>query len=92
MGEGGPACDKKWNQWDLRFCKNEDSKISNNNEKGVHKIENQGEKWYKLLQKCQLTEFGEKNRPTLGKIISGTKCYRDKQIFSVEIGDHKENK
>ncbi len=51
---------KKWTQWDLRFCKNNESKISNNNEKGVNKIENQGEKWYKLLQKCQMTDFCEK--------------------------------
>ncbi len=28
--------------------------------KGVNKIENQGEKWYKLLQKCQMTDFCEK--------------------------------
>ncbi len=29
---------------------------------------------------CQMTDFCE-NRPTLGHIISGTKCDRDKQIF-----------
>ncbi len=45
---------------DLRFCKSEESKISNNNEKGVNKIENQVEKWYKLLQKCPMTDFCEK--------------------------------
>ncbi len=28
--------------------------------KVVNKIENQGENWYKLLQKCQMTDFGEK--------------------------------
>ncbi len=47
----------------LRFCKNEGSKRSNNNEKGgqqLNKIENQGENWYKLLQKCQMTDFCEK--------------------------------
>ncbi len=44
----------------LRFCTNEGSKRSNNNEKGVNKIENQGENWYKLLQKCQMTDFCEK--------------------------------
>ncbi len=54
--------------------------------KGVNKIENQGEKWYKLLQKCQMTDVCEKNKPTLGQIFSGTKCDRDKQIFSVERG------
>ncbi len=46
--------------------------------KGVNKIENQGEKWYKLLQECQMTDICE-NRPTLGQIIFGTKC--DRQIF-----------
>ncbi len=25
--------------------------------KGVNKIENQGENWYKLLQKCQMADF-----------------------------------
>ncbi len=49
--------------------------------KGVNKIENQGEKWYQLLQKCQMTDFCEKNRPNLGQILSGTKCDRDKHIF-----------
>ncbi len=52
----GPARDENY---DLRFFKNEESKISNNNEKGVNKIENQGEKWYKLLQNCQMTDFCE---------------------------------
>ncbi len=28
--------------------------------KGVNKIENQGENWYKLRQKCQMTDFREK--------------------------------
>ncbi len=28
--------------------------------KGVCKFENQGENWYKLLQKCQITDFCEK--------------------------------
>ncbi len=27
--------------------------------KGANKIKNQGEKWYKLLQKCQMTELCE---------------------------------
>ncbi len=31
---GGPAHDDKWIQLDLRFCKNEGSKRSNNNGKG----------------------------------------------------------
>ncbi len=28
--------------------------------KGVNKIESQGENWYKLLQKCQMTDICEK--------------------------------
>ncbi len=28
--------------------------------KGGNKIDNQGEKWYKFLQKCQMTDFCEK--------------------------------
>ncbi len=28
--------------------------------KGVNKIENQGENWYKLHQKCQITDICEK--------------------------------
>ncbi len=27
--------------------------------KGVNKIENEGEKWYKLIQKCQMTDICE---------------------------------
>ncbi len=27
---------------------------------GVNKIENQGEKWCKMLQNAQITDFGEK--------------------------------
>ncbi len=27
--------------------------------KGVNKIKNQGENWYKMLQNCQMTDFGE---------------------------------
>ncbi len=56
--------------------------------KGVNKIENQGENWYKMHQKkCIKVSNGRflwKNRPTLGQIISGTKCDRDKPIFSAE--------
>ncbi len=60
FGGGVQQVMKKWTQWDVRFCKIEGSKRSNNNEKGVYKIENQGENWYKLLQKCQMTDFCEK--------------------------------
>ncbi len=43
------------------------------------------ENLYKLLQVSN-DIFLSKNRPTLGQIISGTKCDRDKPIFSVERG------
>ncbi len=43
-----------------KVCKTEGSTISKNNEKGLNKIENQGEIWYKMLQNGQKTDFGEK--------------------------------
>ncbi len=50
---------------------------------GVNKIENQGENWYKLHQKCQMTDFCEKI-DQFYHIISGTKCDRDKHILSAK--------
>ncbi len=29
------------------------------NKKGVNKIENQEGNWYKMIQNCQMTDFGE---------------------------------
>ncbi len=52
--------------------------------KSVNKIENKRDNWYKLLQKCQMTDICEKIYQTLCQIISGTKCNRDKPIFSAE--------
>ncbi len=41
---------KHWTQLDLRFCENDQgSKRSKINEKGVNRIENQGEHLYKML-------------------------------------------
>ncbi len=69
----------------LRFCKNERSKRSKNNEKGVNKIENQGENSYKMLQNGQMTDLGETLYVlTLGQNISVTKYDRDKSFFSAE--------
>ncbi len=49
---------------------------------GINKIENQEEKWYKMLQNDQMTDFVKtKNRPSLCHIISGTKFDRDKPIY-----------
>ncbi len=49
--------------------------------KGVNKIENQGEYWYKMFQNYQMTDFCKKIRQIAAQIISGTKCDRDKLIF-----------
>ncbi len=51
---------KKWTQQDLRFCENEGSKRSINCKKGVNKIENQAENWYKMFQNGQITDLCEK--------------------------------
>ncbi len=40
---------KIWGQKDLRIMK-----------KGVNRIDNQGENWYKMLQNGQMKDFGEK--------------------------------
>ncbi len=48
--------------------------------KGMDKIENQRENWYKLLQKSQMTDLCDK----IDQIMSGTDCDSDKQIFSAE--------
>ncbi len=48
---------------------------------GINKFENQGEIWYKMLQNCQMTDFGENNCPTLGLI---NYMGRDKPFFSPE--------
>ncbi len=52
---------KKLTQLDLRFCKNEGSQRSKNNEKlGQQDKKNQGENCYKMLQNIQMTDLGEK--------------------------------
>ncbi len=63
-----------WGQKDLKSMK-----------KGVSWIENKG----KLIQNALYllnNTFWWKIRPTLGHSISGTKCDRDKPIFSAESG------
>ncbi len=62
---------KKWTQSDLRFCKNEESKRSKNNKIGGQQ---DGKSRRKLVENMlQNNTFG-KMIPTLGQIISGTKC------------------
>ncbi len=72
---------KKLTQWDLRFCQNEESKRSNNNEKEGQQDRKSRRKLVQIVSKVSNDRFLCKNRPTLGQIISGTKCDRDKQIF-----------
>ncbi len=54
--------------------------------KGVNMIENHGENWYKMIQNGQMIDFGGKLDTILGQIMFGTKCDRDKLIFSAEGG------
>ncbi len=43
---------KIWTQSDLRFSKNEGSKKSQTNEKGVNWIENHGNHSHKMIKNC----------------------------------------
>ncbi len=78
---GGPAHNEKWTQRDLRFCKNEGSKRSNDNEKGGQQDRKSRRKLVQIASKVSNDRFLCKNRPSLGQIIGGTKCDTDKQIF-----------
>ncbi len=73
----GPAPNVKMDQIGSKV---RDQKDLRRMKKGVDNIENQGEIWYKMLQNGRLTDFGE-ILPTLGQIISETKCDRNKLIF-----------
>ncbi len=84
FGGGGPACDEKWTQWNLRFCKNEGWKRSNNNEKVGQQVRKSRSKLVQIALKVSNDRVLWRNRPTLGQIISGTKCDKDKPIFSAE--------
>ncbi len=74
----GSACQKILTQLDLRFCENEGSKRFKINEKKGKLDRKFRENLYKMLQ------IRWKIRQTLGLSISGTKCDRDKPIFSAE--------
>ncbi len=58
-----------------------DQKDIRSMKKGVNWIENQGENWYQMHNKLNNT-FWWSIRQTLGRSISGTKCDKDKLIFS----------
>ncbi len=66
------------------FCKNEWSKRSNNNEKGGQQDRKSRRKLAQIASKVSNDNLLWKNRLTLGQIISGTKCDRDKLIFFMQ--------
>ncbi len=58
---GGPVRDEKMDSMGSKvFVKIRGQKDLITMKKGVNKIENQGENWYKLLQKFQMTDVCEK--------------------------------
>ncbi len=82
---GGPTCDEKMDPMGSKvFCKNEGSKRSNNNEEGGQQDRKSRRKLVQIATKVSNDRFLWKNRPALGQIIFGTKCDRDKPIFSTE--------
>ncbi len=72
---------KKWTQQDLRFCRNEGSKRSKNCKKGGQQDRKSRRKLTQNASKWSNDRFLLKIRPTLGQIISGNKCDREKPIF-----------
>ncbi len=58
----------------------------NNNEKGGLEDRTSMRKVIQIASKVSNNRFLWKNKPTLGHIISGTKCDRDKLIVFVERG------
>ncbi len=83
---------KKWTQQVLRFCKNEGSKRSNNNEKGGQQDWKSRRKLAQIDSKVSNERFLWKIRPTLGQIISGTKFDKRQtdDYFLVEREGQKE--
>ncbi len=57
FGRGVQHAMKKWTQRDLSFVKMRGQNDLRTVEKGVNKIENQGENWSKMLQNGQMTDF-----------------------------------
>ncbi len=47
-----------------------DQKDLNTMKKGVNKIKNQGENWYKMIKNCKMRDFGEK----LGQLLPEWLC------------------
>ncbi len=61
--KGGSACNKKWIQLDVRFCKNEGSKISETNEKvgQLGRKSNQGDNLCKMPKNCYIIIYFDEN-------------------------------
>ncbi len=57
--------------------------------KGVNKIENQGEKWYKLLQKCQMTDFCAKLSLELNVIETNRFFLQKEGVSKIAFGIKK---
>ncbi len=57
FGWGVQQAMKKWTQQDLRFCKNEGSKISNNNEKGGQQDQKSRRKLVQIASKVSNNRF-----------------------------------
>ncbi len=79
-GLGSSTQWKKWTQLDLRVFLNEESNISNNNEKGGQQDQKSKRKVVQIASKVSNDRFLWKNRSTLGQIISGIKCGRNKHV------------
>ncbi len=87
FGRGVQHVMKNWTQRDLRFCKNKASKRYKNCKKGGQQDRKSRRKLVQNASKWSNNRFLlKKIRPTLSKFISGTKCDRDKPIFSAERG------
>ncbi len=92
LGGGGiPANGRKLTKSDLRFCKNEGSTSSNNNDRvgGGQQLRSKvKEKIGTTCFKIDKWQILMKLKPNFGHIISGSNYYRDKPIVCAERGGH----
>ncbi len=82
---------QKWTQSDLQFSKNEASIRSKINDNRGQLDQKSRRKFIQNAWRLLNNVFCWKNRPTLRPSISGTKCDRDKPIFSAERGGQSED-
>ncbi len=89
FGRGGLACSETWNQLDLRFCQNRESKRFKNNEKGVRLVrlvENQGEFDTKCFNWPFLLIWANVRSNYLYEIIFGyTSCRDNFRFMSLSV-------